>query len=99
MLCVPPQSETTNPGNFHWSFNTSREKVFVLAGIIPVDGVVRAHHGARMADGNADLESQQIAFLHGALADDGVVLVAAALLIIHGVVLDVANDVRAPART
>ena len=81
-------------GELPFTFQHIGEKVFVLAGVIPVDGVVRAHDGARMADGNANLKRQQIAFLHGPLANDSVVLVAAALLIIHGVVLDIGNDVR-----
>src|SRR5208337_42307 len=37
--------------------------------------------------------SQQVAFPHGALTDNHIYLVAAAFLVVDGVVLDIANDV------
>ncbi len=69
-----------------------REGVFVLAGIVTVDGVVGAHHRAWLSDIDPNMEGQQIGLLHGPLADDHVDLVTAALLVVHDVVLDIADD-------
>ena len=39
------------------------------------------------------MEGEQIGLLHGAFGDDGIDEVAAGFLVVHGVVLDVADDV------
>ncbi len=67
--------------------------VIVLAGVDAVDGVVGAHDRSGIADLNADMEGEQIGLLHGPLANDHVDIFAAIFLIVHDVVLDVADDV------
>jgi hypothetical protein len=67
--------------------------VVVFAGVGAVDEVVAAHHRADAGVADADLEGEQIRLAHGALVDDGVGIVAAFFLIVHRVVLDVADDV------
>ena len=69
------------------------EEIGILAGVIAVDPVIGAHDGGGIGDGDADVEGEQIGFLHAAFGDDGVDEVAASLLVVHGVVLDVADDV------
>jgi len=69
------------------------QQVFVLAGVGAVHGVVAAHHRLRVAHPQADLEGQQVAFPHRPLADDRVRLRAAALLVVHRIVLDIPDDV------
>ena len=66
------------------------EGVGVLAGVGAVDAVVGAHDGAGAGVLKCDLEGEQVALAHGALADDGVGDDAAGILIVDGVVLDVA---------
>ncbi len=68
------------------------KRVFVLAGVLTVDGVVGAHHRAWVSDIDTNIEGQQIGLLQGPLADDHVDFVAAVLLVVHDVVLDVADD-------
>ena len=69
------------------------KQVGVLAGVVAIDAVVRAHDGGGIGDGDADVEGEQIGLLHAAPGDDGVDEVTAGFLVVHGVVLDVANDV------
>ena len=69
------------------------EEVFVFASVVTVERVVRAHDGRGIADGDANLEGEEIAFVKSAFADDDVDFVAAAFLIIDGVMLDVAEHV------
>ena len=68
------------------------QQVVVFTGPVAVDLVVRAHHRRGMTDTDADLEGEQIALVHGLLAYDRVNHRAAGLLVVHGVVLDVAHD-------
>ena len=69
------------------------EQPFVLAGKVAIHAIVAAHHGGGLAFKHADFKGEQIAFARGALADVNVHRVAAALLVVEGVVLDVADDV------
>ena len=73
------------------------EQLFVFAGEVAVDAVIGAHDRGGVALGNADFERQQIALARRALADGDVDGVAAALLVVERVVLDVADDVAATA--
>ena len=56
-----------------------------------VEMVIGAHHRAdvRLLDG--DLKRQEIGFLHGALVDDDVHDLAAGLLVVHRIAIDVAD--------
>ena len=83
VLWVPPQSESTKPLNCQSCLSTSVSSVFVLASVIAVDGVIGAHDCSRVADADADMEGEQIGFLHCPLADDHVHFVAAIFLIVH----------------
>ncbi len=91
VLCVPPQSERTKPGNCQIFLENIGEQIFVLAGEVAIDAVVRAHHRRGMALRHADLKGQQIDLARGALADGDVDGVAAALLVVERVVLDIAD--------
>ena len=69
------------------------EEVLVFTRPVAVDLVVGAHDGAGVADADADLKGEQVGLVHGLVGhvdvDDG----AAGLLVVEGVVLDVAHDV------
>ncbi len=69
------------------------EEVLVFAGPVAVDLVVGAHDGGCVGDVEADFEGEEIGLAHGALVEDGVDDVAAGLLVVEGVVLDVADHV------
>ena len=69
------------------------EGVGVLAGVGAVDAVVGAHDGAGARIPKCDLEGEEVALAHGALADDGVGDDAAGILIVDGEMLDVGDDV------
>ncbi len=69
------------------------EGVVVLAGVVAVDVVVGAHDAGGVGVGDGDLEGEQVGLAQGAGIEDGVEGVAAGLLIVEGVVLDVAHDV------
>ncbi len=70
-----------------------RQQVAVLARKVAIHTVIRAHHAARVRDAKRDLKRTQISLAHSPLADVRVHCIAAALLIVHRVVLQVANDV------
>ena len=65
-----------------------------LTGKVAVHAVIGAHDGGGFALFDADFKRQQLAFARGALADCDVDGVAAALLVVERIVLDVANDIR-----
>ena len=69
------------------------KQIAVLAGIIAVDPVVRTHHSTGVGNSQRDLKGEKIGFAHGALVDVGVDGVASALLIVDGVVLEVADQI------
>ena len=69
------------------------QQIRVLARVISVDEIVGTHHRAGIRDIDADVESEQIAFLHGSFGDDHVDDIPAGFLIVDGVMLEVANDV------
>ena len=69
------------------------EGVVVLAGVVAVDAVVGAHDAGGMRHGDRDLEGKQVGFAEGAGVELGVEGVAAGLLVVEDVVLDVAHDV------
>ena len=69
------------------------EGVVVLAGVVAVDVVVGAHDAGGMGHGDGDLEGEQVGLAHGARVEHGVEGVAAGLLVVERVVLDVAHDV------
>ena len=74
------------------------EEVVVLAG--PVgwgvggdgDAVIGAHDAGRIGEADGDLEGEEIAFARGTLVDGDVDGGAPGLLVVEGVVLDVAHD-------
>ena len=67
----------------------------MLAGIDAVDLVVGAHHRARLAAIDGDLEGQQVALAQGGLVQLGVMHEAAGFLGVEGEVLDGRDDVAA----
>ncbi len=69
------------------------KNVFVLTSEVAVDQVVGAHHCPGMADVDADFEGQHVRLAHRALADHRVDFVPSALLVVHDVVLDIADHV------
>lgn len=69
------------------------EQVAVFAGKVPVHAVVRTHESARIGNPESDLKGTQIGFPHRTFVDVGVDGVAPALLVIHSIVLQVADDV------
>src|ERR1700722_6942888 len=68
------------------------EEVFVLAGIVAVETIVGAHDGGDVGLLDPDLEGEKIALSGRALVDIDVDGVAATLLIVEGVMLDIAED-------
>ena len=92
VLCVAPQSERTKPWKPEILLQNLVEQVAVLAGVVAVHQVVGAHHGSRAGLLHGDLERQQVGLAHGALVDLDVDDVAAGLLVVERVVLDVADD-------
>src|SRR5262249_25585689 len=68
------------------------QKGRVLTAISAVEAVIGAHHGTRLSDPEADLESEQITLLHGALGDNGIDDVASGFLVVYRKVLDITND-------
>ncbi len=69
------------------------EQVAVFAGEIAIHAVVRAHESAGIGNPEGDFKGAQIGFPHRALVDVGVYGVAAALLVVDGIVLQIADDV------
>ena len=67
--------------------------VVVLTGVGAVDAVVGAHDAGRMSDADGDFEGEEVSFAKGAGGELGVQRVAAGLLGVEDVVLDVAHDV------
>src|SRR5579871_625893 len=68
------------------------EKITVLAGVIAIDAVVGTHHAAGVGDSQGDLKGEKIGFAHRTLVDVGIDGVAPSFLIVHGVVLEIADD-------
>ncbi len=69
------------------------QEIVILAGVVAVYAVVRAHYSRHVGLAYADLEGQEVALAHRALVDVHVHGIASALLIVQGIVLDVADDV------
>ncbi len=69
------------------------EQIFIFAGEVTVECVIGTHDRSRTPHFDADVKSQQITFLHGALADNYVHFIAPALLIVEGVMFNIADDV------
>ncbi len=69
------------------------EQVVVLAGPVAIDLVVGAHHAGGLRHLDCDLECKQIGLAHGALVHHHVDDVASGLLIVEGVMFDVAHNV------
>ena len=69
------------------------QRIVVLARVVAVDVVVRAHYARRMRRCNGDLEGKQIGLTQRALVHHGIQNVAPGLLVVHSVVLNVAHDV------
>ena len=69
------------------------EQIFVFAGVVAPDAVVGAHHRGDVGFLQSNFEREQVALAGGAFVDGDVDRVAAALLIVEGVMLDVADDV------
>ena len=67
------------------------QRVGVLTTEVAIDPVVGTHHCTGIRDGNGDMKCEQIRFLHRPLRDDGVHKETPRLLIIHHIVLDVAD--------
>ena len=67
------------------------QKPVVLAGPIAVHFVVRAHDAGRVADPDADLKRQKVAFACSLMRDQRIHHRPPRLLVVHGVVLDVAH--------
>ncbi len=65
----------------------------VFAGIHQIDAIISAHHGARIAVLDRNLESQQIAFAHRLFGDVGAHRVAPGFLIVQCEVFDRRNDI------
>src|SRR3954447_21790813 len=59
VLCVAPQSETTNPAKFHMSRSGGQEGA-VLAGVVAVEAVVGAHHRADVRVLDRGLEGGEV---------------------------------------
>ena len=93
VLCVPPQSEIDEALKFPIVLQNAAKQIRIFAGEVTVDAVVRAHHRTSVGNAQTDVKSEKIAFLHGAFGDDGVNEIAAGLLVVDGVMLDVAEDV------
>ena len=74
-------------------FQDVGEQIFVFAGIVAIDAVVGAHECAGIGDLESYLEGKQIRFAHGTLVDVYVYGIAAALLVVHCIVLQVADYV------
>ncbi len=68
------------------------EEIVVFASVVAIDAVIGAHHRSGMCIADADLKREQVALAHGALGDYGVHDIAAGLLIVDGVVLDISDD-------
>ncbi len=68
------------------------QQITVLTGPIAIQLVVGAHHHAGLAFGNGDFEGQQVRLAHGAPPEFHIADAAAGLLVVEGVVLDVADD-------
>ncbi len=69
------------------------EEIVILAGVFAVDEVVGAHDGGRVGDADGDLKGEKIGFAHCLVVEQHVDLGAAGLLVVEGVVLDIAHDV------
>ena len=69
------------------------EQVVVLAGVVAFDEVVGAHDAGGVGDADGDLEGEQVGLAHGFLVEQNVDDGAAGLLIVEGIVLDVAHHV------
>src|ERR1700752_4821658 len=69
------------------------KRVRVLATEVTIDPVVGTHHCTGIRDGDGDLKGEQIGLLHRSLRDDRVHKEASRLLVVHHIVLDVADDV------
>ena len=69
------------------------QQILVFARVVSIHTVVSAHDRGWIPLAHANLERQQIAFSHRTLIDVGVDGIAPTLLIVHRVMLDVANDV------
>ena len=69
------------------------EQEVVLAGEVAIDGHIGAHHRARLAALDRELEGEQVAFPQRRLADPRVHHEAAGLLCVQGEMLDRRDDV------
>ena len=67
------------------------EQILVFAGIVAVQAVVRTHHTRDIGFLDTDFEGQQVTFARRALVDGDVHRIASTLLIVQGIVLDVAK--------
>src|SRR5262249_19480279 len=70
-----------------------REQVLVVAGVFSIQAIVGTHHASGTSIANADFKREQIGFAHGSLINVHVDGIAAALLIVQGVMFDVADHV------
>ena len=93
MEWVPPQSELDEAFEAPVILKHVVQQIGILAGVVAVDPVIGAHDGAGIGDGDGDMKREEIGLLHAAFGDDGVDEVAAGFLVVHCVVLDVADDV------
>src|SRR6266576_2253507 len=69
------------------------EEIVILAGVVAVEAVVRAHDGRHVGLPYADLESEKVTLAHCSLVDVHVYGVTSTFLVVQGIVLDVADDV------
>ena len=68
------------------------EQISVFAGVVAFDAVVGAHHGGDLGVLQSNLKRQQVSLARRPLVDIHIDRVAAALLIVQGIMLDVADD-------
>ena len=69
------------------------EQIAVLACELAIHAIVGAHDGAGIRDAEGDLEGAQIGFAHGPFADVCIERIAAALLVVYSVMLQIADNV------
>ena len=80
-------------GEFPVVFEHLSQQILVFAGEVAVDRVIRAHHSGRVANAYSNFKRKKIGFVESTNADDGIDFVAAALLIVDRIVLNVADHV------
>ena len=68
------------------------QRVGIFTTEVSIDPVVGTHHGTGIGDGDGNVKGEQIGLLHRALRDDRIHKETSRLLVVHHVVLDVADD-------